>query len=294
MGLLLAAAAAPAQEPADEPRAAPTALVQGSDLASGPREMFLKGVELADRGAIEEAKTVFKALTLAYPELPEAHINLAVLLAAEGDEAEAADAAEAAIRAHPVCRAAFDLEFQRRISDYSATLLGTATPAASVPAVPAVPSTDRRPLRIGSSELPRAASAAVGSYRVVREDVSCLHFRRQPSLEAVSLDCLPPGTWIRVRETAGDWGHVTLADGREGWMAAAYLAPGAFRAVAETVEPCLNFRPEPSLEAAAYGCLLPGVRVLELGSEGEWSRVVLADGREGWMATPYLVPGGSD
>ena len=61
-----------------------------------------------------------------------------------------------------------------------------------------------------------------------------------------------------------------------------------------TVEPCLNFRPQPSLATAADRCLLPGVRVLVRGTEGEWSRVALANGEEGWMATPYLAEEATD
>lgn len=290
-----------AQAPAEEPTPAEPGPDRASYLVSGPREMFQKGIELVDRGSIQEAKAVFTALTLAYPQLPEPHINLAVLLAAEGGEAEAAAAAEAALRSHPVCRAAFDLEFQRQLGGYSATVISIGQPAPQVPAsspvsAPNPVSAPPPPTRsIGPSDLPGATPVAApvagtGSYRVVRDIASCLKLRSRPDLEAEPVDCLPAGTQVLVQETAGDWSRAVLADGREGWMAARFLGPGAYRVVRETAAPCLNFRPQPAAGTAALECLPPGTRVLVRETVGEWSRVVLANGLEGWMAAPYLAP----
>ncbi len=189
-------------------------------LASGPRELFSKGVELADRGAAEEAKTIFKALTLAYPDLPEPHINLAVLLADSGGTEESAEEIEAAMRAHPLCRAAFDLEFQRRMGPYSTTLLGTTTPppVAESPAGPALAARAR--------PQPAEQSGLAAAVRVVLEAADpCLNFRPEPSAGSAALECLPPGTRVRWLETAGDWSRVALRNGREGWMASSFLAP---------------------------------------------------------------------
>ncbi len=292
---LLLAATALAQDPADVPTPAEPGADRASYLTSGPREMFQKGIELVDRGAIQEAKTVFTALTLAYPQLPEPHINLAVLLAAEGGEAEAAAAAEAAIRAHPVCRAAFDLEFQRQLGGYSATVLSIGEPAPAA----AAPSPRRT---LGPADLPRAAAtvppaapAGDGTVRVVRAIDSCLKLRPRPDLAAEPVDCLAAGTEVRVHETAGEWRRATLADGREGWLAERFLGPGAYRVVSAAADPCLNFRARPAAEATALECLPPGTRVQVRETTGEWSRVVLSNGREGWMAAGYLVAeGGPD
>ena len=172
--------------------------------------MFAKGVALIDRGAVQEAKTVFKALTLAYPELPEPHINLAVLLAAEDDFEGSAAEAEAAIMAHPICRAAFDLEFQRQIGPYSTAVLGsTQTP------------TPRPPARSSASP---SDTVAAPPRRVISQAADpCLNFRPEPKAAATALDCLSPGTPVRLLETAGGWSRVALRDGREGWMASAFL-----------------------------------------------------------------------
>ncbi len=121
----------------------------------------------------------------------------------------------------------------------------------------------------------------------------CLNFRRRPDPGSTALDCLPPETRIRLLEAAGEWSRVALADGREGWMATPFLEgtseAGAKRVIAEAADPCLNFRAEPVLEAPPLECLLPGTPVQLLETTGDWSRVALRDGREGWMARIFLV-----
>ncbi|MEE8523497.1 MAG: hypothetical protein V3T72_06165 [Thermoanaerobaculia bacterium] len=102
------------EEPVDEP--APPAI-------GNPRKTFLEGVALADRGAVEEAEAVFRSLIATYPQLPEPYVNLAALLFAGGDEGGASRMAESALLAHPVCRAAFDLEMLRDFGDFSRSLV---------------------------------------------------------------------------------------------------------------------------------------------------------------------------
>lgn len=73
-------------------------------LAERPRDpqlRFQKGVILADARRTAEAHQVFSQLTIEYPEIPEPHNNLAVLLAAQGDYEKARAALDAALRANP-------------------------------------------------------------------------------------------------------------------------------------------------------------------------------------------------
>ncbi len=69
--------------------------------------------------------------------------------------------------------------------------------------------------------------------------------------------------------------------------------PGV-RYVAQAADPCLNLRPEPSQWFAPRDCLPPGTRLLVLGTEGSWHRVVVPAGEEGWVASRFLTrePGG--
>lgn len=52
---------------------------------SGILARFVKAVALAGEGRVEEAEAIYRALIAEYPELPEPHNNLAVLLAQRGD-----------------------------------------------------------------------------------------------------------------------------------------------------------------------------------------------------------------
>jgi len=66
-----------------------------------PQLRFLYGVLLSEGGRAEDAIAVFEQLTQDFPELPEPHNNLAVLLAARGDLERAKVALENAVRALP-------------------------------------------------------------------------------------------------------------------------------------------------------------------------------------------------
>jgi Flp pilus assembly protein TadD len=62
---------------------------------------FFKGVILAEDGRTAEALEVYQRLAQDYPELPEAHNNLAVLYAARGDLERARQSLDMAIRTNP-------------------------------------------------------------------------------------------------------------------------------------------------------------------------------------------------
>ncbi len=74
-------------------------------------------------------------------------------------------------------------------------------------------------------ESPLAAAgppAAVPGFQVDRS-ITCLRLRRAASLTATIVDCLAPGTRMKLLQESGDWGEVLLADGRRGWLARRYL-----------------------------------------------------------------------
>jgi tetratricopeptide (TPR) repeat protein len=66
-----------------------------------PQMRFSKGLIERDSGKSAEAIATFLALTQDYPELPEAHNNLAVLYAAQNELDKARLALEAAVRNNP-------------------------------------------------------------------------------------------------------------------------------------------------------------------------------------------------
>ena len=56
------------------------------------------------------------------------------------------------------------------------------------------------------------------------------------------------------------------------------------------VDSCLNLRPEPGIWSPSIDCLPPDTRVRILGRDGEWTRIGLDYGDQGWVASSYLVP----
>ena len=66
-----------------------------------PQLRFLYGVVMAEQKRTDDAIAVFEQLTQDFPELPEPHNNLAVVLAGRGDLDRARHALENAVRALP-------------------------------------------------------------------------------------------------------------------------------------------------------------------------------------------------
>lgn len=100
-------------------------------IAARPQDAqarFLKGVVLSELKRDEEAKQVFRELTIEFPELPEPYNNLAVLYAASGDFDNARQALEAAVRVNPKYATAYEnlgdiyAELARGAYDRAATL----------------------------------------------------------------------------------------------------------------------------------------------------------------------------
>lgn len=82
------------------------ALLQAAQTAheqnpNDARWQLLLGVAQAQTQRLGQARTTFENMTKRYPELPEAHNNLGLVLAALGKPAEAKQAFEQALRANP-------------------------------------------------------------------------------------------------------------------------------------------------------------------------------------------------
>ena len=87
-------------------RGEPTRALQKLEthIAAKPQDAqarFLQGVVLTELTRTEEAKAVFRQLTVEFPEFPEPYNNLAVLYAASGNFDVARQALESAVRANP-------------------------------------------------------------------------------------------------------------------------------------------------------------------------------------------------
>jgi beta-lactamase superfamily II metal-dependent hydrolase len=82
-----------------------------------------------------------------------------------------------------------------------------------------------------------APHARVTTPYVVRATATpCLNFRPDPDTDVAPTDCLPPGTPVGVFETRPHWRKVRLTDGREGWVAKAFIEPATAHPVALAVD----------------------------------------------------------
>ena len=74
-------------------------------------------------------------------------------------------------------------------------------------------------------------------YLVTPVAAPCLKFRAQPNQSAAELDCLSPGTQVRLLEVVAYWRKIRLEDGREGWAAKKFLSPATSPAPTPPPEP---------------------------------------------------------
>lgn len=148
---------------------------------------------------------------------------------------------------------------------------------------------------------------------IVAADVRpCLNVRSEPTFAVDAIDCLDPGTQVRVTASSPGWREVQTQGGMRGWVAASFLERGAsewmdddtpYEAASEPdeappetwtisfeAEPCLNIRSTPSTELDPIECLEPGLALSVTGEQGDWRAVTLPDGRVGWVSSRYLVP----
>jgi competence protein ComEC len=88
---------------------------------------------------------------------------------------------------------------------------------------------------------------------------------------------------------------------RHGWLVVLVLGGSsplaaqdpATLVVRASAAPCLNIRPRPDADAAAFTCITPGTSVRAVAAAPYWRQVLLADGRTGWAAKKYLEATGA-
>jgi BMFP domain-containing protein YqiC len=76
-----------------------------------------------------------------------------------------------------------------------------------------------------AQELP--SEPAPSTVRVNERADPCVRFRTLPNFESSAIGCLAQGEEGEVIDTRLEWRKLELPDGRQGWVAAAYLAPSS-------------------------------------------------------------------
>lgn len=63
---------------------------------------------------------------------------------------------------------------------------------------------------------------------VIRESANpCLNVRPEPSTETEAIDCLVPGTKVKVLATVPFWREISYGDGKHGWVAKKFIEPAS-------------------------------------------------------------------
>jgi hypothetical protein len=165
---------------------------------------------------------------------------------------------------------------------------GAAAPAPRAPAPPppaAAPAPAPAPARLAAAAVAPPARTAI-----VSGTDACLKIRKEPSLEAAVVDCLPDGTSVPLTaatQRAHDYQWREIAD--RGWAVADYLQPT--RAVVSGTDSCLNVRESPSTTARVLRCLREGTSVdLTRESTDGWLQLKPSPAEEqpGWVLGEFL------
>lgn len=131
------------------------------------------------------------------------------------------------------------------------------------------------------------ATAAATLYPI---DSDGLNLRAAPTTAAPVLRVLPAGEGVPVVGLEGKWLQVRLPDGRPawaaGWVARVEFAPSEAEAVVTTDR--LNVRAGPGLDHPIRTQVATGDRFPLLEIRGQWWRIRLPDGQEGWVFSEYL------
>ncbi|MFZ5942766.1 MAG: SH3 domain-containing protein [Bacillota bacterium] len=141
---------------------------------------------------------------------------------------------------------------------------------------------------------------------------SIVNVRREPSTQAPRLFQLREGDTVQIIGEQKDWYHVKTKNGQEGWVANWLISlesspepSGPITTAPSPTTPSVNtdnvlksvivtgsvvnIRQGPSLDFANVKKVTGGTELKVIGSEGEWLKVQLVDGTQGWIASWLTV-----
>ncbi|MGI6308855.1 MAG: N-acetylmuramoyl-L-alanine amidase [Dethiobacteria bacterium] len=136
-------------------------------------------------------------------------------------------------------------------------------------------------------------------YQVMISEKS-LRLREEPNLEGTPIATLPQGTILTVQQKREDnWLQVTLADGRQGWVAGwctqiyagneqGTVVENYFRLATVNAD-VLRVRSGPGLQYSQTGRIFSGNHVLTLKEQSGWYYVRLPNGNHGWICGDYAT-----
>ncbi|MBE3596841.1 MAG: N-acetylmuramoyl-L-alanine amidase [Hydrogenibacillus sp.] len=174
----------------------------------------------------------------------------------------------------------------------------------------------RRPAD-GETAGARAVAAPEYPQAYVEATVQRLNVRNGPGTDWPVITQINPGTRYPLVGEQGDWRKIRLPDGQSGWIAAwfstrienaapreetptdaANAAPNdTAQAGPRTVRidtDVTHLRNGPTLDANIVGKLMRGTTARVIATEGDWLKIALDDGTQGWVAGWLVAPDDGD
>ena len=139
-----------------------------------------------------------------------------------------------------------------------------------------------------------ASAGDVSSAGQVWTSSGRLNVRAAPSTSANLVHQLSSGSYVTLLELSGSWFRVEYADGAYGYCHANHISYVESDPATVAVSwGSLNVRSGPGTGYAALDALPRGTTVQVLSRSGDWSRILYAGTKTGYVSTRYLTLSGS-
>lgn len=116
-----------------------------------------------------------------------------------------------------------------------------------------------------------------------------LNVRQSPDLSANILTKLSKGTTVNVISDSGDWYNINYNE-VNGWVFSKYLDIKDRSFETGTINgDSVNVRKEPNLTSSKIAKLNKGEQVDVYEKSGDWYKVKLTDGKNGWVFSQYII-----
>lgn len=143
--------------------------------------------------------------------------------------------------------------------------------------------------------LPVWAGEGATESRILTVTGSVVNVRKGPDVEFERLGQVKKGDVLSVREEKNGWYLVEIPKIGQAWIAGwlvrteGSLVPAAAKMVTVSGS-VVNIRQGPSLEARVIGKVYRGQHMSVTGLQGDWYKVKIGAGKEGWIATWLTEP----
>ena len=143
-------------------------------------------------------------------------------------------------------------------------------------------------LLLGALVLPTHAANGDSQAGMIKANGG-LNVRTEPTTGSRVLTTLPNGSYITLISKAGSWWRVEYAGGSYGYCHGDYITAVSSNTATVNTDPTgLNVRSGPGTSYSRIGGLSRGYRVVVLGTNNGWSRILYGGTKTGYVSAQYL------